>query len=392
MNPKIMATMTAFLLAGCTVERDLFSRVDGGPGPVSSGGAPAIPPGGASGGRAMTGGSTGTGGTTGMDGAGGAPIADKTCESLDTRSAEPTNPCGLRGTLRATYSPDGQLLAVARDGLPPNVHLWRLSDGVLLRSMGTSSGTLAVAFSPDGRMLAAAGQGDGDGYSAEVHANIVNVWDVATGALVRALPATSGALSDSVAFSHDGAWLATGGLVGPVELWRTSDWTRVKAIPYPTNVYSVHFSTDDSMLIVSGPDGRTTIWGVPTGTLIRTLPATARVWPRDADFSPDGQRIVSQDADDAFKIWDTATGAVVQPLTGPTGYLSAVAWIDDDRLVTADWGATGDIMLWAANAGTFSLLKTWSLGSQQGIVAVAVSPDRTQLAVSGGLGIAFFPL
>jgi WD40 repeat protein len=324
-----------------------------------------------------------------MDGTVGTP--DTTCESLLLVPGQPTNPCGgLRGALRATYSPDGQLLAAARDGLPPNVHLWRLQDGVLLRSMGTSSGTLEVAFSPDGRMLASAGRGDGDGYAADVHPNIVNVWDVATGALIRALPATSGDLSDAVAFSHDGAWLVTAGTVGPVEVWSTRDWTRVKAIPYPTNVYEVHFSADDSMLIMNGADRRTTIWSWLTGTLVRTLSAGAYPWPRDADLSPDGRRIVNQDADDAIKIWDADSGAVTQTLTGPTGYLTAVVWIDNDRLVTADWGggAPGNIILWGASAGTFQKLKTWT----DAVVTVAVAPDRTQLAVSAQGNISFLPL
>jgi WD40 repeat protein len=384
MKPELIATMTAFLVTGCTVDRDFLSRVDGGPGPASSGGTPADPGGSASGGRAAT------AGTGGLSGTGGASTVDRTCESLPTGTGEANNPCGLRGALQATYSPDGQLLGVARDGSPPNIHLWRLRDGALLRSMGTSPGTLQVAFSPDGRMLASAGWGDGDGYSGDVHPNIVNVWDVATGALVRALPATCGQLSDSIAFSHDGAWLVTAGLVGPVEVWRTSDWTRVAAIPYSTNVYSVHFSSDDSMLIMTGTDARTTIWSLPTGTLVLTLPASAYHWPRDADFSPNGQRIVNQDPDNAIRIWDTAAVTEVQTLTGPTGYMTAAVWIDDNRLVTADWGATSNVILWEVSAGTFAQVKTWTLGLG-GVSAVAVSPDHTQLAVSYG-GIEFLSL
>lgn len=384
MKPELIATMTAFLVTGCTVDRDVLSRVDAGPGPASSGGTQATAGASASGGRTVT------AGTGGLGGAGGDSTIDKTCESLPTGTGESNNPCGLRGSLRAAYSPDGQLLGVARDGLPPNIHLWRLRDGALLRSMGTSPGTLQVVFSPDGRMLASAGRGDGDGYSADVHPNIVNVWEVATGALIRELPATSGELSGSIAFSHDGAWLVTAGLVGPVEVWSTSDWTRVVAIPYSTNVYSVHFSSDDSMLIMTGTDARTTIWSLPAGKLVRTLPASAYHWPRDADFSPDGQRIVNQDPDNAIRIWDTAAGMAVQTLKGPTGYMTAAVWIDNDRLVTADWGAPSNITLWQVSADTFTQVKTWTL-SPGGVTGVAVSPDRTQLAVSSG-GIEFLSL
>jgi len=364
-------------VAGCDRQL-LIGTIPANDPPVGSGGNGVVVGG--------TGGAGGAGGTMAPD-ATATLIPDKTCESLVATTGEATNPCGMsRGSMTVAYSPDGQLIGVARGGLPPNVHLWRLSDGVLLRSMGTAYGVVSVVFSPDGRMLAAAGPGDGVWYGAAVHPNTVNVWDVATGALIHNVPAGCGP-AISVTFSHDGSLLVTAGSVSPIEIWRTTDWKRSIALGYPATVYGVHFSPDDSKLIATGSDGKSAVWNLPAGTLAFRLPQVANAFG-DADFSPDGLRIAGQGADGALTIWNAATGRMIQSVPSPLTVMRSIAWIDDDQLVTT--ASEDDVILWGATAGTFSQRKTWSLIRQYS-TNVTISPDRTQIAV-GGSGIAFLPL
>ena len=62
-----------------------------------------------------------------------------------------------------------------------------------------------------------------------------------------------------------------------------------------------------------------------------------------------------------------------------------MVWIDDSRLVSDDW--QGKVIFWAVTAVSFSQARTWSIGAQA--LGLAVSPDKTQIAVAGDNGITF---
>ena len=118
------------------------------------------------------------------------------------------NPCGR--TYSIAFSPDGQLLATGTEGARPNVHLWRLSDGGHVRDTdGAGMTTYHVEFSPDGTLLATAGGYTETGGALNTLPEIVKLFNVADGSLVRTIPARCGSYASTAAFSHDGALLAT---------------------------------------------------------------------------------------------------------------------------------------------------------------------------------------
>jgi WD40 repeat protein len=92
-------------------------------------------------------------------------------------------------TFSLAVSPDGQLLAAGSMAVDQygqctdcKIRLWRLSDGVLLRTIpGNEQGVLAVVFSPDRQEIAA---GSGDGASS----GVVRFLRVADGVLLAAFP------------------------------------------------------------------------------------------------------------------------------------------------------------------------------------------------------------
>src|SRR5687768_7666453 len=127
------------------------------------------------------------------------------------------------------FSPGGAMLASGGDD--NTVKIWRVSDGRSLKTIRVGNHVYSVAFSPDGRSLASGGReksalgtlwkqivGNRPGLRG-ANGKSVRLWRIRDGVLQHSL---AGYLGDvwSVAFSPDGALLATTSEDGTVKLWR----------------------------------------------------------------------------------------------------------------------------------------------------------------------------
>ena len=113
------------------------------------------------------------------------------------------------------FSPGGRTLAVAttntQDPAHSHVSIWDWDRGEIERTIEAAA--TALAFDPTGSTLAA-GLFDGN----------VEIRDLATGELVRQFQAHSGGVAD-LAYSPDGAWIATVGRDGTAALFDAAgDW------------------------------------------------------------------------------------------------------------------------------------------------------------------------
>ena len=70
----------------------------------------------------------------------------------------------------------------------------------------------------------------------------------------------------------------------------------------------------------------------------------------DAEFSPDGTRIVTASRDKTVRLWDAIGQPIGEPLKGHTDIVSSAEFSPDGkRIVTASWDRT--VRLWDAAAG-----------------------------------------
>jgi WD40 repeat protein len=153
--------------------------------------------------------------------------------SISIRDAE-------RGRVRceaAIFSPQARMLASSQiseyQGIRPSygadlLRLWERISGQPIRTLAPSI-TKVLAFSADGRLLAAGTAGQ-SGHLRVGYGSGIDLWDVLTGQKAGSLPVTP----NCVAFSPDGAHLATAGHDHGVLIWEAPKIQSPKNGPAPS--------------------------------------------------------------------------------------------------------------------------------------------------------------
>lgn len=213
--------------------------------------------------------------------------------------------------------------------------------------------------------------------------------------MVLAEPATGGGTFGNgvlgLAFSPDGATLATAGADGTVRIWDVAAGDEIAVLRgHTSDVVDVAFSADAATLYTAGADNTVRVWdaasGEQTGTLEGELEGVTRL-----DVSADGSLVAAAGFNQTVSVWDAATGEQVaySPLTVPAP-LQTLAFSPDGALIAAAGGSTqtgsGPVYVWDAASGEQILSERLHTNP---VIGVAFSPDGGSLytaSVDGSTG------
>ncbi len=180
-----------------------------------------------------------------------------------------------------------------------------------------------------------------------------------------------------LAFSGDGAYLASTGYDRKILLWDTGTWQQVATFPIrEADLNTIAFSPAGSLLACGQ-----TVWDATSGEIVHTLLERVNE-PAHVAFSPDGSR-VAVDASGKIKVWDVASWQEVLSFTAPveSRWLFGIAFSPDGKWLAAGSGQNGTVYFWSAETGELAF--TLEQGNQNDVHDIAFTPDGLLLATGG---------
>lgn len=294
---------------------------------------------------------------------------------------------GEQGDLRAiachdlytsdlAFSPDGRTLATCGSG-KAHAQAWDLRSGERVRAYGSGGEIRSqAAFSPDGRWIASAGKD-----------KRITIWRL-DGKVETILeyPAWVG----TFAFSPDGKRIASGCFQedAKIRIWDVAAESVEKELigheigatqPYLA-VQKVAFSPDGARLASCGGDGTVRIWDVKLGKELKTLHRFS-AWSSGVAFSPDGKLLAAYCfRESKVLIFDLAADAIRHTWSALPG--SRPCFAPDGRSLFFD--DSRDQKIHEYDVITGKEKNAYPFEAWDRIIGLAVSPDGKTLAWSGG--------
>jgi WD40 repeat protein len=291
------------------------------------------------------------------------------------------------GIFDLAMSPDGRLLASAGTG---GVWIWNALTGEPVSHLRIDAQFLA--FSSDGRLVTVTCFDP-----CRAGSSTIAFWDATTSILLYSFGyprnitafalssdgrtmATNGCLQDS----HGHSILCTG---GPIQLWNTDTGQSLgqPLLSYSQAVTSLDFSPDGTRLASGEADGSFILWDVATRKMLGQPQSAHSLEVTRVCFSPDGTMLATASLDATIGLWNVPDGRFIDRLIGPRSMVLSLAFSPDGKQL-ASGDRNNSIMLWRVGTPGDTLVTRHFFAANATPRSVAISPDGQIIAVGGTEG------
>ena len=278
-------------------------------------------------------------------------------------------------------SADGQVLMIRRTKLhtgifsAPNVattvEVWDAGAKKPRAPLPFDVGQAQLTLSPDGRYVVV---------EAALQPAKLYALDAAQPLATLSRDAESHTYGDRVEFSNDGSMVLRATDSGTVELWQVPSGRLLKTIPARAG----SFGPNDRTLVLGVPgSGAPVIYDLASGNETRLAGGAIAVW--DLAALPGGRTAAVTMQDGSTRVWDLATGQLERNLDCPqgTGAVSVVAGNDPSTVVVGC--SDGSAWMWTLGADAAPHALSPPLHDSFARELVRLTPDGRRAVVAHGI-------
>ncbi len=291
--------------------------------------------------------------------------------------------------LSLAFSPDGTALYVGRRAHSSDPQQVFAADIVTSRTLGSlyyfphtlrhSSTAYDMAYSPDGRYLAVV---TGSGWN-QGRMKVFDLWS-GLGTRTASVMWFAGDFT-AVDWSAGGRWIAVGSEKGELLIYDSRSCQLVQMLSAHDDMVSdLSFAPDTGQLVTASRDGTLRFWDAETWELVRVLGRRGDPGVLSLAFSPDGSFFVTGQEDGTLTVWQSDSSQPIAPLNAHGGPVNALAFLSSPghppRLATGS--ADRSVKIW----DPASWRELVAFRTDAPVIALAFSPDGTQLAIGRSTG------